>query len=144
MSLGLLAIGFLCVSQKRHCHVQLVLLMRSSPPLMKESVCSDVFCWIRTLSRAAYICSPTGPLHQWPVFVQGRKGWWSLDWNALWIDCCFFEPSSDLFESFAVCLFCCAVFLLHGLYWSSEVEVLWADKWASRCKICDMDILGII
>lgn len=73
VSLELLASGFLYVLQKRHYHVLLVILMRSSPPLMKEIVCLDVFCWIRTLSCVAvFICSP-GPLHQWPVYLY-RKG----------------------------------------------------------------------
>lgn len=101
VSLELLAIGFLCVLKKRHCHVQLVILMRSSPPLMKEIVCLDVFCWIRTLSWVvAFICSPTGSLHQWPMYLyrKGRNGdvWTEMHYGllllwaftSLWKLCC--------------------------------------------------------
>lgn len=125
------------------CHVQLVILMRSSPPLMKEIVCLDVFCWIRTLSWvAAYTSAVQQALSISDLCICiGKEGMVIFGLRCT-LDCCCFAPSR-LFEGSAVCLLH-IIFYIHGLYWSSEVKAFWADKWASRCKICDMDILGII
>ncbi len=119
VSLERLASGFF-VLQKRHYHVLLVILMRSSPPLMKEIVFRCVL-----LNQNSLMCSCLHLQSNRPspsmtcVFVQERKECWCLDWNALWI-----AASLSLHISLKALLSVCSVAHYFHIHVCTEAQKL--------------------